>query len=90
MSGKRYDEIMKTFGQRLKKARQQKFRSARKAAEAFGMDEHRYRKYERGATEPDFEALLQICAALDITTDYLLPLERKPSAKKPTPQRSVA
>jgi transcriptional regulator with XRE-family HTH domain len=64
MPGTRHQAIMKTFGKRLKTARE-------KAEPAT------YRKYERGAAEPNFETLTRLCEHLNVTPDYLLPLAAK-------------
>lgn len=69
----RYVAIMKTFGARLKKARQAKYDSAAKFAHAIGKEEHTYRHYERGESEPDFETLERICNLLEITPNDLMP-----------------
>lgn len=72
-STQRYVTIMKTFGTRLKKARQAKYESAAKFAHAIGKEEHTYRHYERGESEPDFETLERICNLLEITPNDLMP-----------------
>lgn len=69
----RYVAIMKTFGARLKKARQAKYESAAKFAHALGKEEHTYRHYERGESEPDFETLERICNLLEIAPNDLMP-----------------
>lgn len=75
MNTSRYDQIMKTFGKRLRKARKVKFRSAQKFSAQLGLEPHTYRKYERGQSEPNFEILMRICEALDIETSELLPVD---------------
>lgn len=64
---------MKTFGARLRKARETKYESAAKFAHALGKEEHTYRHYERGESEPDFETLERICNLLEITPNDLMP-----------------
>lgn len=66
---------MKVFGQRLRSARETAgFQSAAKFAGALGMQEHAYRKYERGQASPPLDTLTRICELLDITPNYLLPI----------------
>jgi transcriptional regulator with XRE-family HTH domain len=75
MTTSRYDKIMRSFGRRLRQARERAgYKSAQSFAEAMGFDPHAYRKYERGQAEPNFEKLLRICEILKITTDELLPV----------------
>ena len=69
----RYKQIMKTFGQRLKAARVQKYPSAQQFANAAGIEPHTYRKYERGQAECNFETLTRFCELLDITPNDLFP-----------------
>jgi transcriptional regulator with XRE-family HTH domain len=69
----RQDRIRKLFGKVLKRAREQKYRSAEQFAHKLGIEPHTYRKYERGETEPNFETLTRICEDLEITPNDLLP-----------------
>jgi transcriptional regulator with XRE-family HTH domain len=74
MTTSRYDQIMRTFSKRLKKARQDAgFRSAQSFAGVLGLEPHSYRKYERGSAEPNFETLLRICELLNVEANFLLP-----------------
>lgn len=69
----RRDLIRETFGNRLKHAREAAgFATATDFAAALGIDAYRYRHYERGRSEPDFEILLRMCAILQTTPDFLL------------------
>jgi transcriptional regulator with XRE-family HTH domain len=61
------------FGKVLKRARENKYRSAESFAHKLGIEPHTYRKYERGETEPNFETLTRICEDLGITPNDLLP-----------------
>lgn len=75
MTTSRYDQIMKTFGKRLKKAREGAgYLSAQAFAAALGVEPHGYRKYERGQSEPNFEMLLRICELLGTHPSALLPV----------------
>lgn len=66
---------MKTFGDRLREAREKsgEFRSAAHFANVLGIEPHAYRKYERGQSEPNFDTLTRICELLDLTPNQLLP-----------------
>lgn len=70
----RYTKIMKTFGDRLKEAREAKFASAQEFAGILGAGPHAYRKYERGDAEPNYDMLTRICQLLGITPNDLLPM----------------
>lgn len=80
----RYQKIMRMFGQKLKAARERKYRSAEQFANKLGLEPHTYRKYERGETEPNFEVLTRICEDLGITPNDLLPAASgHPTASQP-------
>jgi len=71
----RYRTIMKTFAQRLRKARLAAgYKSAAKMAGVLGLEEATYRKYERGDSEPSYDTLVRVCEVLKITPNYLLPM----------------
>ena len=71
----RKTRIMKTFGQRLRQARETAgFVSAAKFAGALGMGEHAYRKYERGQASPPLDTITRICELLDVEPNFLLPI----------------
>ena len=75
MAQGRYKQIMKTFGSRLKQARELAgYKSAQQFAGVLGLEPHTYRKYERGQAEPNYDTLTRICELLDITPNHLLPL----------------
>ena len=66
---------MRTFGQRLKEARELAgYKSAQQFAGVLDVEPHTYRKYERGHAEPNFDTLTRICELLGITPNHLLPL----------------
>jgi transcriptional regulator with XRE-family HTH domain len=74
MPGTRHQAILKTFGKRLKTARiRAGYQSAQSFAHILGIEPPAYRKYERGAAEPNFETLTRICELLNITPNDLLP-----------------
>lgn len=71
----RHRQIMKTFGDRLKKAREEAgYKSAQQFAGILGLEPHTYRKYERGAAEPNYDTLTRMCELLEITPNDLFPL----------------
>ena len=47
------------------------FETARAFAQALGVEEDRYTRWERAETEPDFTHIIRICQVLSITTDEL-------------------
>lgn len=74
MTSSRYKTIMKTFGTRLKHARiRAGYRSGQQFAGVLAVEPHTYRKYERGAAEPNYDTLTRICELLDVTPNDLLP-----------------
>lgn len=69
---------MRTFSQRLKKAREAAgYASAQSFAGVLGLEPHAYRKYERGNSEPTLETLVRICELLEIDANYLLPAAQR-------------
>lgn len=72
------------FSENLKAARRRKYPSARQFAHALGIDEHRYRTYERGEWTPNLALLLAICADLSVTPNDLL-LAATGQPRKPQP-----
>ena len=66
-------ETRSRFARRLKAIRvPQGFRTARSFAEALGIDENRYTRYERGEVEPNLELLMRMCELLNATPNDLL------------------
>lgn len=69
---------MRTFSQRLKKAREAAgYVSAQSFAGVLGLEPHAYRKYERGQSKPTLETLVRICELLEIDANYLLPAAQR-------------
>ena len=56
---------------RLIELRNSKNLSKKEAAEALGIDQSRYGKYELGQREPDLDTLRAIAAFFGVTMDYL-------------------
>jgi transcriptional regulator with XRE-family HTH domain len=68
------------FSRRLRELRVLKgYRTARSLANALGIDENRYTRYERAEVEPDFELLRKLTQVLGVTSNDLL------GALSPTP-----
>jgi transcriptional regulator with XRE-family HTH domain len=62
-----------SFGTRLRKARAAAgYKTARACAEAVGLSENRYARYERGGSEPDYALLCRLCDRLGVTPNDLL------------------
>lgn len=94
MATGRYKQIMKTFGTKLRQARELAgFRSAQQFAGVLGIKPHTYRKYERGEAEPNFDTLTRMCELLEITPNHLFPLAagmRRRTDGGPTSQTAAA
>lgn len=92
MTTSRYAQIMKTFGKRLRQARERAgYRSAQEFAGVLGKEPHTYRHYERGEAEPDFDTLTRLCELLDVTPNYLFPQAAQGKRNSgPTTPRAVA
>lgn len=68
---------MKAFAERLKAARViAGFDDARAFARHMGIDDNRYRKYERGETSPPLELLVEISKATETSLQFLLTGQR--------------
>jgi transcriptional regulator with XRE-family HTH domain len=60
------------FASRLRELRIPRgFKTARKLAQALGIDENRYTRYERAEVEPDLTMLMRICSTLEISPNDL-------------------
>ena len=62
------------FCERLKSARGSKTQS--QMAEALGMKQQMYARYETGVTLPSAEVLFSICVSLGISADWLLGVDQ--------------
>jgi transcriptional regulator with XRE-family HTH domain len=81
-------EVMNAFARRLKKAREDAgFDTAKRFAEALGVEQNRYRHWERGTAQPDIAMLTRICRLLDVEPNDLLPLALKRS--RPTTESNT-
>jgi ribosome-binding protein aMBF1 (putative translation factor) len=69
------DHVKETFGQRLRAARLAAgHEAASHFADALGVEENRYRHWERGSAMPDIPMVTRICELLDVEPNDLLPL----------------
>lgn len=67
------------FARRLKVCRQAAgFETALEAANALGINQHRYRLYERGLREPPFDLLVKMADTYGKTIDFLIRGNPKP------------
>ncbi len=65
-------ELMRAFGQRLRKARQEAgYQEAAELADELMVEPPRYRRYERGETVPPIDVLLQIRRLTSTSLDWL-------------------
>jgi transcriptional regulator with XRE-family HTH domain len=66
-------EVRLQFAKRLKELRTEKgFRHARAVAQALGIEENRYTRYERAEVEPSLTMILGICQILRVSPNQLL------------------
>lgn len=88
-TGKFHDTVTKTFADRLKAARRLKFDTAKAFADALGVEENRYRHWERGTAQPDLTMVTRMCRLLDVEPNDLMPLavkrRRRPSSSSLLP-----
>ena len=64
--------VRAAFARRLRELRIPRgFRTARKLANALGIDENRYTRYERAEVEPDLTMLVRICDKLEVSPNDL-------------------
>lgn len=67
---------MNTFGERLKEIRISKNITQKQLATMVGSSERGIQRYESGERKPNFDAIISLCKALEISADYLLGLEK--------------
>jgi transcriptional regulator with XRE-family HTH domain len=65
---------MSTFGRKLKEARERAgFDTAKQFAESLGVEENRYRHWERGSAQPALPMLVRITRLLKVELTELIP-----------------
>lgn len=72
MNDARRDEILKTFGSRLKEAREKRGFSVSRLAMELGVSRAAIRYYERGEREPGISMLVTLCEKLGKSPNDLL------------------
>ena len=93
MTASEFDAMVRReFSRRLKEARVAAgFRSAAAFARTLGIEEARYRHWERGRSLPDIEFLaVRLCPTLRVDPDDLLPMAQRTwwaSKSEPEPVR---
>jgi len=65
------------FPSRLKEERHKYGLTQEQLADELGFSKGAISRYEKGIREPDFETLARIANYLDVTSDYLIGLEKK-------------
>ena len=81
-----HDEVMNIFAKRLKAAREASgHETAKDFATILGVDEDRYRHWERGTAQPNLTMVVRICRYLRVEPNYLLPAAL-PKSKNRTPK----
>ena len=63
---------------RIREVRKARGISQAKLASKIGMEQTQYSRYERGENEIKVNVLIDICKALDVSSDYLLGLSDNP------------
>lgn len=66
------------FLPRIREMRKERGLSQAKIAQKIGMEQTQYSRYERGENEIKVNVLIDICKALDVSSDYLLGLSDDP------------
>jgi DNA-binding XRE family transcriptional regulator len=73
-----HTEVMSAFSKRLQTARKAAgYETAKEFAEALGVEENRYRHWERGSAQPNLTMLTRISRLLKVEVQELLPLGYK-------------
>lgn len=70
---------MFNFGEHLKEIRISKNLTQKQLAVLIGSTERGIQRYESGERKPNFDAIIALCNAMDISSDYLLGLSDKPT-----------
>ena len=69
------EEIKEIVGKKLKERRLQLNMTQRQVAEALGIAQPIYQRFEKGIYECSYSQLAAICRLYDISSDYLLGLK---------------
>ena len=68
-------ELKEIVGKKLKERREQLGMTQRQVAEALGVAQPIYQRFEKGVFECSYSQLVAICRLYDISSDYLLGLK---------------
>ena len=66
---------------RIREIRKEKGLSQIQVARKIGMEQTQYSRYERGENEIKVNVLIDICKALNVSSDYLLELSDDPTPR---------
>ncbi len=66
---------------RIREIRKERGLSQAKVAKRIGMEQTQYSRYERGENEIKVNVLIDICTALNVSSDYLLGLSDDPTPR---------
>ena len=66
--------LKETVGKKLKERREQLKMTQKQVADALGVAQPVYQRFEKGVYECSYEQLAQLCKLYDISADYLLGL----------------
>lgn len=69
------------FGEHLKRIRISKNLTQKQLAVLIDSTERGIQRYESGERKPNFEAIISLCEALEVSADYLLGLSDNPTRK---------
>ena len=70
------------FLPRIREIRRERGISQTKLAKKIGMEQTQYSRYERGENEIKVNVLIDICKALNVSSDYILGLSDDPYPNK--------
>ena len=74
-------ELQERVGARLKESRKAANLTQKQAAEALGILQPAYARYESGAIQLDYAKLVALCRLYGVSADYLLGLEDEAGTK---------
>lgn len=66
-----YDNLRLQVGKKIRSTRLEKGLTMRAVADAIGMEENNYSRFERGKTNPTLKSLFKICQFLEINMQDL-------------------
>ena len=85
MTDRFHAEVMSTFGKKLREARERAgFETAKDFAESLGVEENRYRHWERGSAQPSLPMLARITRLLRVELAELIPQAFQKKDREPS------